>query len=265
MGGLPFGLESLRTDGGGDGALLVTAHPDDETVFFSPAVLALRNAITLHVLCLSTGDYDGLGKRRSSELCSACEVLGVRAERVTVVDDARLQDGPREHWSAEHVAAIVGGALDRTGLRRVITFDELGVTGHANHVAVQRGVRQLLLRGAGDAPASPPRVRVYALHSVGLLRHYLGWFDVPITLLAALLLALLQRLLGLRGRRAVCCVSLAPWVCHMAMRAHGSQYVWFRRLNVLFSRYVHVNTLVEVLDPEGDLASQQPPTRPKRT
>ena len=33
--------------------LVVTPHPDDETFFFAPTLLALRDLLTLHVLCLS--------------------------------------------------------------------------------------------------------------------------------------------------------------------------------------------------------------------
>jgi len=37
--------------------LLLIAHPDDETMFFSPTVLALlRECCRVCVLCLSTGD-----------------------------------------------------------------------------------------------------------------------------------------------------------------------------------------------------------------
>lgn len=36
-------------------ALLVIAHPDDETMFFAPALQALRYKFSWHILCLSTG------------------------------------------------------------------------------------------------------------------------------------------------------------------------------------------------------------------
>ena len=40
----------MRLPVGGGGALLVTAHPDDETMFFTPAVRALmRKGTQLHV------------------------------------------------------------------------------------------------------------------------------------------------------------------------------------------------------------------------
>ena len=247
--GLCIGADAFRTDGGGDGALLVIAHPDDETFFFAPTLLALRDLLTLHVLCLSTGNADGLGAVRSKELLRACEALGVPSARVHVVNDERLQDGPRNDWLAELVAALVHAELGRRGLRRVITFDERGVSGHANHIAVHRGVLRLPPLAA-PSDASPC---VYALRSVSLLRHFASWCDVPPTALAAVW----RQWTGL-GARAVCCISLAPWRCHEAAQLHASQYVWFRRLMVLFSRYVHVNTLVQLALLQRELVQGDP-------
>ena len=46
------------------------------------------------------------------------------------------------------------------------------------------------------------------------------------------------------GAPSLCCfVTARPWRCHRAMRAHATQYVWYRKLYVLTSRYVCVNTL----------------------
>jgi len=72
----------LRADGAGSGALLVIAHPDDECMFFTPTVLGLaRQGITAHVLCLSTGNFDGLGATRARELRASCVELGVDARQ----------------------------------------------------------------------------------------------------------------------------------------------------------------------------------------
>jgi N-acetylglucosaminylphosphatidylinositol deacetylase len=40
----------------GDSVLLVTAHPDDEAMFFSPTILSLtRHRVPVALLCLSNG------------------------------------------------------------------------------------------------------------------------------------------------------------------------------------------------------------------
>lgn len=135
----------LRADGAGSGALLVIAHPDDECMFFAPTLLGLqRQGVVVHVLCLSKGDFAGLGATRACELRASCEALGVPEDRVLCLDDPQLQDGPASAWPATRIAALVHAHLHARRLSRVVTFDAGGVSGHANHVATYEGVRLLL-------------------------------------------------------------------------------------------------------------------------
>lgn len=66
--------------------LLVTAHPDDECMFFTPSI---RNFIaqgrSVDLLCLSTGNYDGMGQRRRKELERSARVLGIAT--IFIIDD----------------------------------------------------------------------------------------------------------------------------------------------------------------------------------
>mmetsp|Transcript_4729 Transcript_4729/g.6371 ORF Transcript_4729/g.6371 Transcript_4729/m.6371 type:complete len:148 (+) Transcript_4729:323-766(+) len=58
--------------------LLVIAHPDDESMFFGPTLLALAGMqAEVSVLCLSTGNFEGKGKQRSLELKAACRLFNV--------------------------------------------------------------------------------------------------------------------------------------------------------------------------------------------
>lgn len=60
---------------------LLIAHPDDEAMFFAPAVLSLTRPASgnsVRILCLSTGDADGLGDTRRRELRKSARLLGVR-------------------------------------------------------------------------------------------------------------------------------------------------------------------------------------------
>lgn len=240
---------------GGGGTLLVIAHPDDECMFFVPTIRALSlRAPTLRVLCLSTGDYDGLGAVRKVELLQACARLGIGKELVTVVDDPRLQDGPHTYWPADAIADIINNSLvqqqqtsdsSSSSSSVVITFDEHGVTGHANHIAVNAGARLAAQRNKA--------ISLYELRTVGIARRFFGAVDVVLVALVALLdcikAVLVRRSRSKRDAEAVAlgrdiiCVNLLPWRCHQAMREHQSQYVWFRRIYVLLSRYVFVNTL----------------------
>lgn len=70
--------------------LLLTAHPDDECLFFAPTVLGLvakkAPAPEVYSLCLSTGNADGLGETRQAELGRSLGILGVEGDRRWVVD-----------------------------------------------------------------------------------------------------------------------------------------------------------------------------------
>lgn len=68
----------------GQHALLLTAHPDDECMFFAPTVLAHPN---ISALCLSTGNADGLGATRAKELIRSYSALGVPPEHIFHIDD----------------------------------------------------------------------------------------------------------------------------------------------------------------------------------
>lgn len=78
---------------------LLIAHPDDEAMFFAPAILALaRPDLGNHVriLCLSSGDAEGLGETRKKELVKSGLVLGLRkADDVDVVDNPACVRTPR--------------------------------------------------------------------------------------------------------------------------------------------------------------------------
>uniref|UniRef100_A0A8D2LER9 N-acetylglucosaminylphosphatidylinositol deacetylase n=1 Tax=Varanus komodoensis TaxID=61221 RepID=A0A8D2LER9_VARKO len=84
----------LLSDGptqGGDGAtraLFVTAHPDDEAMFFAPTILCLARA-ELWLLCGSTGNYYHQGDIRKKELLESCMALGIPLSHVTIVDHSK--------------------------------------------------------------------------------------------------------------------------------------------------------------------------------
>lgn len=81
--------------------LLITAHPDDECMFFAPTIIHLLSLDQkLILLCLSegtpphppscnilSGDYYGSGPTRKKELYEACKVLGLPSESVVVIND----------------------------------------------------------------------------------------------------------------------------------------------------------------------------------
>jgi LmbE family N-acetylglucosaminyl deacetylase len=57
--------------------LLMIAHPDDETIFFS-GLLLRRRARPWKIICATDGNADGQGKRRRRQFERATGLLGVR-------------------------------------------------------------------------------------------------------------------------------------------------------------------------------------------
>jgi N-acetylglucosaminylphosphatidylinositol deacetylase len=147
-----------------------------------------------------------------------------------------LQDGFGQRWDPILVSALVRERVRRFGAQAIATFDEGGISGHPNHVAVHHGV--------GKYARAPGAVPCYELRSVGTLRKYCGPLDAFISALAP---GVSAAPVALQGGRVVpggmLLTSCAPWRSHWAMAAHWSQYVWFRRLFVIFSRYTWVNSL----------------------
>ena len=70
--------------------LLVTAHPDDECMFFTPSVRHfVSKGDRVDLLCLSTGNYDGMGGIRRGELERSAAVLGINS--LTIIDDEYIK------------------------------------------------------------------------------------------------------------------------------------------------------------------------------
>ncbi len=209
--------------------LIVTAHPDDEAMFFAPTMLSLIPERKMHLLCLSNGDYVDRkeGEIRSKELQASGKVLGVKEDCIHVIDDEELKDGPQQVWNVSKIERIVAKHVADHCIETLITFDERGVSGHANHIAVYEGVKRFMSNHKPDA--SGVELRAFKLDSTNILRKYIGLLDVLLCQLWSPV------------------VYTSPYLCfwgsHRAMSAHQSQYVWFRRLFVIFSRYSYVNTL----------------------
>jgi N-acetylglucosaminylphosphatidylinositol deacetylase len=204
--------------------ILLIAHPDDEAMFFAPTLLALTDPALgnhLKILCLSTGNADGLGETRKKELVESALKLGVRKkEDVFVLDDGRFVDGMDQKWNTTEIAQLLAEAFapavanpqtaaasppkgkaaanvkakkSRAGQEPVldkpsatidvlITFDAAGVSNHPNHGALYGGAL-LFLRNLmrGYAGWECP-VALYTLPTVNILRKYSSVVDALATM-----------------------------------------------------------------------------------
>ncbi|XP_020664734.3 N-acetylglucosaminyl-phosphatidylinositol de-N-acetylase [Pogona vitticeps] len=205
-------------------ALFVTAHPDDEAMFFAPTLLGLAGA-ERWLLCASTGNYYHRGPVRKKELLDSCAVLGIPSSHVTVIDHRDLPDHPSVKWDVQLLSSLILKHVETNQIALIVTFDAGGVSGHMNHVSLYAAIRHLRSKRK-----LPEGCRVLTLETVSLFRKYISLLDLPISCLQNQ-----DVLFVLTEEEAE--------VAQRAMRCHRSQFMWFRRLYVIFSRYMVVNSL----------------------
>ncbi|MCJ1250838.1 N-acetylglucosaminyl-phosphatidylinositol de-N-acetylase [Trapelia coarctata] len=94
---------------------LLIAHPDDEAMFFAPTILVLTNPELgnhVKILCLSSGNADGLGETRKQELIASALLLGLRSPAdVFMIDDAAFPDSMTTTWSAAGISSVLSSAF----------------------------------------------------------------------------------------------------------------------------------------------------------
>ncbi|KAH9836312.1 LmbE-like protein [Rhodofomes roseus] len=248
----------------GSRVLLLTAHPDDECMFFAPTLLGLfahgsasvedRNSPEIFSLCLSVGNADGLGNVRRDELGQSLDVLGVPPSRRWVEDRSDLQDNFTAQWDHDTIADVVRPYVLENRITTILTFDKYGISGHPNHVSLPHGAARMLSTfplhsdiGSPESSATAStlaRPRLFTLVSVPLAHKYTGpW--------AALLLKASFTVSDVRTGPAFVAGVNEYATALRAMMQHRSQLVWFRWLYVAFSRYMWVNEWVEVVPPSS--------------
>mmetsp|Transcript_28101 Transcript_28101/g.70572 ORF Transcript_28101/g.70572 Transcript_28101/m.70572 type:complete len:167 (-) Transcript_28101:42-542(-) len=158
---------------------------------------------------------------RRKELVRSAALLGIPLERLHQEEDPLLPDNPRP-WPLEPIVDHLTVCVEQVKPTSIITFDPYGVSGHPNHQSVALAVRQWM------KDSERTDIRCWELESVALWRKFIGPFDVILSLFSS------ADHVFFTGN---------PLLAHRTMRAHRSQYVWFRRLFVVFSRYSYLNTL----------------------
>ncbi|KAF2706051.1 phosphatidylinositol glycan class L [Pleomassaria siparia CBS 279.74] len=238
--------------------VLLIAHPDDEAMFFAPTLLALtRPELGNHVkiLCLSSGNADGLGPIRKKELVKSGLQLGIRsADDIMVVEDNNFPDSMTVTWNprlisnfltsafAPKMGSISSKEAPQATVDAIITFDPDGISAHPNHKSLHAGahafLKALMHRHSGwECP-----IKLYTLTTTSVLRKYLSLLDAPATLIGVVVK---RKELGSYPTPLMFVSSPVGYrTAQKAMTtAHKSQMRWFRWGWISFSRYMIVNDL----------------------
>ncbi|MCJ1290702.1 N-acetylglucosaminyl-phosphatidylinositol de-N-acetylase [Xylographa carneopallida] len=259
---------------------LLIAHPDDEAMFFAPTVLALADPHLgnhVKILCLSSGDADGLGPVRKTELARSALLLGLRsAHDVLVIEDPAFPDSMTTPWDAAQLATVMARTFQASSTKPpparkqassssssssdqnagaptatidvLITFDRHGVSRHPNHTSLYHGALAWL-RGLmrGKAGWECP-VALYTLSSTHVLRKYASVLDAPFTMLRCVLQSVAgagKHEKGALPKRLMYLSDVGAYrTAQRAMtQAHRSQMRWFRWGWIAVGRYMVVNDL----------------------
>ncbi|KAI7233036.1 chitin synthase export chaperone [Hortaea werneckii] len=238
--------------------VFLIAHPDDEAMFFAPVLQWLSKpelGNQVLILCLSSGDADGLGHLRKDELAKSAVLLGVKtSEHVVVVEDEKLPDSMETKWDPKLIASILtryfapkmmstpSSTAPLANIDAIVTFDTGGVSGHPNHISLFHGaslfLRNLMQRHAGwESP-----VKLYTLTSVNMFRKYSSILDSVMTIITCI-----WRTKERSEFPTPLLVVSGPSGVRKAQRAmttaHESQMRWFRWGWIGVSRYMVVNDL----------------------
>ncbi|XP_030373836.1 N-acetylglucosaminyl-phosphatidylinositol de-N-acetylase isoform X2 [Scaptodrosophila lebanonensis] len=209
--------------------LLVTAHPDDECMFFGPLIYSLtqRDGCQVYVLCLSNGNFEQQAQLRREELWRACKHLGIPESNIVLMNATNLPDDPNVEWRPDAVANLILHTVESLDIQAIFTFDRDGVSSHPNHCAVYYAAASLCL-----ANLLPKACKFYTLDTINIVRKYLSVFDLLCTCFMSTHWCILS------WKEAA--------IVRRAMLEHKSQMKWFRWLYIYTSRYMFINSLREI-------------------
>ena len=203
-----------------DVGCILTAHPDDESMFFLPTITSLLDRrIAVHLICVTSGNADGKGKIRIQELSNLSNHLGLAS--CTILDDEAFPDSMQSEWDGVRLQKSVLFHLNNLNVTTIYTFDEYGVSGHPNHKTLGKMVSLF-----------KDKFQVYRLKSHSMLWKY----------------SVVAKLFTLSGNdvKRTFSLPLVLGIRHafQCMRFHGSQLVWFRYLYILFLCYSNKNEYI---------------------
>ncbi len=108
-------------------SLIITAHPDDESLFFGGLVASVKD-VDFELLCMTSGKTEGRAGERTQELEEAGKRLGLHS-----IYHGLLEDLPDQRLNIDKGLEIINRVVGAKSYERVYTHGVLGEYGHPHH------------------------------------------------------------------------------------------------------------------------------------
>ena len=207
--------------------LLIIAHPDDEIMFWTPTIKSLiSNKIPMKILCLSNGNYNGLGELREKEFDNVSRALNFPDNQILNIPE--LQDNITKKWDPSIVSQQIEEFLKyNDDVKTILTFDSNGVTKHPNHISCYDGLKYFLKKNSSELKQKG--LKVYTLDSFNFFFQY--------TMFVPMFYGLFKKY----GYFTIHFFNSYKW-----MRLYETQFNLLRKAHVICSGYSYFNSYTKI-------------------
>jgi len=113
--------------------LVIIAHPDDETIFFSGLIQRMRD-LPWKIICVTDGNADHRKKSRLKEFETACIQLGV--------NDFELWNFPDKFEQRLDIDTLISKLKELPSPHQIFTHGIIGEYGHPHHQDISYAVHK---------------------------------------------------------------------------------------------------------------------------
>ena len=178
----------------------------------------------VYLLWFTTGNADGLGLVRKDELKQSWSNLGIKS--FYIIDVKNFPDSMTKSWDIRQVAYAIQSSMEKfPKIDFLLTFDRYGVSRHINHTHVSLGWEKFM-----DKVNTDQDLKLYKLMTHSILRKFIGIYDVFFINRRSLL-----------DKEAILWTDFNIRDTYKGLAIHKSQFVWYRKLFIIFSSYAYLN------------------------
>ena len=165
----------------------------------------------------------------------------LKLENLEIMDLTKkgIIDGMKENWDSEIIYENLKEFINKNEIDVLLTFDNKGVSGHKNHISLFSSIfkNKKNLEKIGIK-------KIFVLESINIFRKYFLLLEIFFIVMKDIFYVVydfFKNTNSLENYFVFYNFNLfVNWKC---MSLHYSQFVWYRKLFVIFSRYTYVNTI----------------------